>query len=363
MQISPLQTNLDPDKEVLMSIQKLYLELTNKCNLNCAFCYRHSWDEPPLDMPLPLLQKLSNEIIRMGSLKTVVLGGIGEPTCAPLIGEALERFGKYDVTLTTNAVKIDPVLLKLIAKYVNLVMVSIDGFHENFAKIRGTPLDAVLENLQQLTRLKVKNGTSLPQLGIQLVLNSDNASDVFKLVDLVHDLPASFLVISNLLPQTPENAAKILYTRYENKEIKHLFNKLATYSLRKGVQTFLPNYELKTERLCSFMEDNATMVSVSGDIVPCYRLSHTYCEYVFGREKRVLQHTFGNLKDQSLEQIWTNPQYVNFRTTVKNNRYPSCIDCDLADGCEMVQDTRSDCYTNSPSCADCLWTRKIIMCP
>lgn len=346
-----------------MSLQKLYLELTNKCNLNCTMCYRYSWSEILQNMSKELFEKIKKEIREMDRLKSIVLGGIGEPTCAPLIYEAIEELGNYDLILTTNAVKMDDTLLGLIVQYVNLIMVSIDGLHENFSKIRGTNLDLVLNNINKINELKKKAGRNTPYLGIQFVISKNNVDDIFRLIDLASELNVHQLVLSNLLPQMEENADEILYTRYENKIMKDLFDKAYNYSFRKGLNLILPNCELKTERRCNFIEDEATFISASGEIVPCYRLSHTYKEYVFGRKKTVLKHSFGNLHDKSLKEIWESSEYSNFRSVIKNNRYPSCIDCDYAEGCDMVKNTTTDCYTGSPSCADCLWTRKYIICP
>lgn len=346
-----------------MSLRKIYLELTNKCNLNCTICYRRPWTEKPLDMDMKLFRKIKKEIGSMESLKSVVLGGIGEPTCAPLICEAIEELGNYDLTMTTNAVKMDQPLLGAVVKFVDLVMVSIDDLYENFSKIRGTNLDYVLRNIKRINELKEKAGKKTPFIGIQFVISKENADDIFKLIDLAGNLKVNTLVLSNLLPQTKENADKILYTRYDNREVRLLFSKVSNYSFRKGINIMLPNCELKTERRCSFVDDEAAFISASGEVVPCYRLSHSNKEYVFGREKTVIRHSFGSLNEMSLKEIWESKAYNSFRNSVGNNRYPSCIDCDLVDGCDMVKDTTTDCYAGTPSCADCLWNRKFAICP
>lgn len=346
-----------------MLLKKIYLELTNKCNLNCTICYRRSWGEKLLDMNTELFRKIKKEISETESIKSIVLGGIGEPTCAPLICDAIEELGNYDLTLTTNAVNMNETLLSTIVKYVNLAMISVDGLYETYSKIRGTNLDNVINNIKRMNELKEKTKSHTPFIGIQFVITKDNVGDIFKLIDLAGDLKVNILVLSNLLPQTKENADKILYTRYENKEVRQLFNKAMNQCFRKGINIILPNCELKTERRCSFIDDQAAFISASGEIVPCYRLSHSYREYVFGREKAVIMHSFGNMNEKSLREIWESKEYNNFRNIVDNNKYPSCIDCDLVEGCDMVNDTTTDCYTGTPSCGDCLWTRKFVICP
>jgi len=346
-----------------MPLKKIYLELTNRCNMNCAICYRHSWDEKMQDMSSKLFENIRKDIAGIASINSVVLGGIGEPTFAPLIFRAIEELGDFRLILTTNAFYINDDLTHLIVRYVDDVMVSLDGMHDNFKRIRGADLDVIVKNIIKINEFKLSAGRNLPQLGIQFVISRDNMNDIFDVIDLANKFKIHTLVLVNLIPQTKLNADKIIYTRYENKEANLLFKKILSYSGRKGVNVQFPNYELKTERRCSFVDDEAAFVTASGDVVPCYRMAHTYKEYVFGREKTVLKHCFGNVNENSLSDIWNSAEYQSFRDYVRNNRYPSCMDCDLVEGCTIVKDTTTDCYAGTPSCADCLWARKITACP
>lgn len=83
----------------------------------------------------------------------------------------------------------------------------------------------VLANINQLNMLKTKADRLTPVIGIQFVLSRDNAGDIFKLIDLAADSRVEMLAVSHLLPQNEENAPKILYTRYENKEANKCFIK------------------------------------------------------------------------------------------------------------------------------------------
>lgn len=346
-----------------MEIQKLYLELSDRCNLDCTICYRQSWKDTPRDLDVDIYTKLVEEIRQIPTLKTIVIGGIGEPTCAPGFIHVLDELGAYRLILTTNGIDLDRDILNALVDRVDSVVVSIDGMEENFRRIRGRSLDSVTETVRRLQEIKRECNSSRPSVSLQCVLSEDNVGDALALVDMASELKVESLVFSNLMPQTAANKDKILYTRYDNPTMKDLFNRLRIRSFHKGIQLVLPNCELKTERWCSFMEENATFVSADGDVIPCYRLSHSYLEFVFGREKSVCKQSFGNLKDMSLQEIWDSEDYRRYRQHVLNGRYPSCIDCDLVDGCEYVTDSTGDCWGNVPSCADCLWSRRIVICP
>ena len=226
------------------------------------------------------------------------------------------------------------------------------------------PVWIILEsNIKRLNKLKRLNSSKTPIIDVQFVLSSENSDEIFKVMDIARALEANRIIISNIIPQVEANKDSVLYTRYENSEIKNLFQKIMLYGMHRGIRVSLPNYELKTMRNCSFVEDSCAFICSSGDISPCYRFSHEYTEYVLGREKKINKFIFGNIEKDSLKDIWSSEKYVEFRERILNNRYPSCLDCDLVDGCDYVVDTEMDCFGLSPSCGDCLWSRWFTQCP
>ena len=125
----------------------------------------------------------------------------------------------------------------------------------------------------------------------------------------------------------------------------------------------MPKSELKTDRYCKFMETQSAVVRWDGQVSPCYRFLHSYPEYVFGRHKLIDAHSFGSLREQSLLEIWTIPEFMSYRYNVLHGEYASCPDCKWVDGCDIVLRTDMDCLGHAPSCGDCLWRRGITVCP
>lgn len=345
-----------------MSIKKVYLELTNRCNLNCSICYRKAWEYDVYDMQKAALNKAIKQIKDIVTVKEIVLGGIGEPTFAENAEEIMREIRDYHVTLTTNGTLLEGAMAETIVDTVDHVIISMDGMSENFYKIRGFSLDKIIENINTLNQIKHKKASKTPLISFQMVISKTNEADILQLIDLASNLKAYQVILSNLLPATLEDQELILYSRYENNEMNKLFQKIRNYSLRRGLEVKLPAYQLKTERRCRFIEDDATMITASGDVVPCYRFAHEGTEVVYGRQKSIQLHSFGNINHQTLKAIYKSPAYEKYRTVVLNNHYPSCMDCDLADGCDMVRDASTDCYGNAPSCADCLWSRNLVYC-
>ena len=121
--------------------------------------------------------------------------------------------------------------------------------------------------------------------------------------------------------------------------------------------------KLRTERDCKFIKDKTMCINIRGDVSPCYALMHAYTCYIYEREKQMYPCYLGNVNDRPLREIWQKRGYINFRETVEDYKFPSCTDCKGLDGCNYTEDNAMDCWGNSPSCAECLWARRIIACP
>jgi len=345
-----------------MSFEKLYIELTDACNLNCVMCYRHNWPDLGGHMPTAMVDKIIGELGDNPSLKEIVLGGIGEPTVHPAFKEILPRLKDYKVTVTTNGTTIDEAMARLMIRYVDKLVVSIDGSASAYDRIRGFEYHELMKNLQTINRIKKSDRSHTPELQIQMVIAEDNQEDIPSVIEVASKLKASELILSNMIPVTQADAGKILYTRYDNQEIHRYFQGIRPLAYRRGLELRITESRVKTDRVCRFIDFEAMVVNSLGEVTPCYRLMHDGEEVVFGRLKKVEKAVYGRVMEKSLLAIWEDPAYVTFRNMVKGNRYPSCMDCDLVEGCDFVRSTAADCHGNTPSCADCLWSRNIIYC-
>jgi len=309
---------------------------------------------------------IKNQVLGPDGPGTVVLGGIGEPSVSPLFLDALEAFGGLpgrELVVTSNGAGYSDRLVEAAARLVDLLMISIDGMDGTYGRLRGAPLHETVSTIERINEARARAGLPGSNVGVQFVLSRDNAADAGAVVELAADLRAKVVVLSHLLPQTPEQDAAVMYGRTAGDDARKLFAELASKAWRRGLSLQLPRLELKTERYCSFVENDAAVVTADGAVAPCYRLAHAYPEYVLGRRKDVLAHSFGDAAEAPLAAIWDDAAYSGFRHTVFSNRYPSCLDCDLVDGCDLCRDTSADCHAGTPSCADCPWSRGFTLCP
>lgn len=368
--------------------RKLYIELTSRCNLSCTMCYRNTWSDGDVDLDPSLYARLRDEVLASDEVGTIVLGGIGEPSVSPLFEDAVRTFGSgrsgvagssagrgtreqalavsgagRQLVITTNGVNIPSDVVDLMALEAESVVISVDGTDDGYRMVRGSPLEQTLATIDRIHSTRAAAGLPGSNVSIQFVLSRSTMGEAMGVLELAIRLRVRSMIVSHMLPQTAAQTSQVMYGRNALPETVHLFSKMNTMAWRRGMTLILPAMELKTDRWCAFIENDATVLTASGDVAPCYRLAHSYPEYVMGRRKDVAGYSFGRFGSSSLAEIWNTRDYAAFRQMVWTNRYPSCLDCDLVNGCDLVSDTRADCFANTPSCADCPWSRNFTLCP
>jgi tungsten cofactor oxidoreducase radical SAM maturase len=348
-------------------IHKLYIEPTTICNLHCRTCIRNIWEDPIEHMSLETFQNLVAGIHELPELKRVVFTSFGEPFAQPHLLVMIAALREFDlaVTVGTNGLLLRPQTAReLVRLGVDRVVVSIDGGKpETFASVRGTMLSRVIEGIQQLNAAKRQLGSLYPSLQVEFVALTSNVDELEDLAKLAQQLGVSRLLVSHVLPYTPELYAEKLYSYHPVLPFK-----AGGWALQAGAWVMwatvdLPRMHWGAERRCRFVQDNAVVVGWDGGVSPCYALSHNYSYYAIdGLHKQVARYELGNINDQSLAEIWMSEDYVRFRSQVKAFHFPSCPDCDLRESCDLRMQNQG-CWGWNPSCADCLWAQEIVRCP
>lgn len=372
-----------------VSLRKLYLEPTSRCNLKCITCVRQQW--PNLtqdDMDMELFERLLEQMKAFPALELVHLGGFGEPLAHPQALEMIRRLRQagYRVSLNTNGSLVTTeVARELISCGLHAIYFSIDGLDEElFSKIRvNGHLNEVVENIFNLRRLKQEAKSNYPKIGLEFVLMRSNIDQLPLLKKLAREVGAPTVLISNLLPYSEEMYQEVLFeSPGKKRELgagalaplnwnglakDFRFPEPATWpAIEPDYVLFgtirLPRMYWGSSRRCGFVEDSAAVIRWDGAVAPCYALLYAYDYYLDNRKKEVSAHHFGTIDQESLAEIWNKPEYVKFRYRVRNFNFPSCMDCSTNKSCDYT-DANEDCWGNAPSCADCLWSQGIVRCP
>lgn len=344
--------------------RKAYIEVTTRCNLNCAVCIRQVWHDPGGDMAWETFEATVEGLRAFPDLRRVVLGGYGEPLVHPRLPEMLALAATLGVplTVTTNGLLLDEAMARrLLAAPVDWVVLSLDTIHiqaYDGARIAGG-LERVLDNARRLMGLAEKRSGLPLNLGLEFVATRSNREHLPRLRELARDLGASTVLVSHLLPYTEAMCDEILYDSDKPLSLPLSWPVKETGAINWG-RMDLPRMKWGAWRQCRFMLDRALVIGWDGGVSPCYPLMHSYPYYIYGRRKNVSRYVVGKVKEQPLADIWQSEEYVRFRAKVHDFRFMWCVDCGLA--CDYAENNE-DCLGNVPSCADCLWAQGIIRCP
>ena len=343
-------------------IRYLYMEITNRCNLRCEMCFKQYWEDEEGDMDWDLFIKVLDDAEELPELEMVYFGGIGEPTVHPRFMDMVEEVKRrgFALGISTNGFLLTKERARrLVELGVDLIYISLDAIPTQSTTLGHVMPSVTVDRIKLLNEIKREFGTDFPHIGVEVVASKENYQQLPEIARFLAGLHIDTLLVSNLVPIRPEHKDAIVYDG--SVDMKPIVTKLQSIYGKFVIK--LAEFELRTERHCDFIDNKVAIVRWDGEVAPCYRLLHTYPEIVFGREKKVLAHSFGNVKEKSLAEIWTSRDYTWFRFVVENALYPSCTDCPLNNSCSFVNDTEADCWGNTPSCADCLWSRKIVLCP
>lgn len=197
---SNLKIFAHPDK--IAAIQKaarsapVYVRIkpTNACNHHCYYC---SYADQDLGLrskvnardriPWPKLQEIINDLGDMG-VKAVTFSGGGEPLLYPEIAAAMQAIldQGIDLSIISNGQLLQGQIAQVL-KHAKWVRISLDAADaESYARIRRIPLSSfqeVADNIKDFARIKSADC----ELGINFVINHENAGQVYDIAKLVRD--------------------------------------------------------------------------------------------------------------------------------------------------------------------------------
>ena len=368
------------------TLRKVYVEVTSACNLACATCIRHAWDEALGHMPLARFVRLLDGLPGVTQSHrrpiTLSLSGFGEPLIHPdfltLVGLARARGLRAEII--TNGTLLDAALAReLIDLGVSQITVSMDGGDEAaHAAIRGQGREPVVAAVAALVEAR-RRARRRFEIGLAFVATRRNIGSLPGLLAMAHGWDIDFVSVSNVVPHTPEMAAEMLWggaawaasfpdTRWRPRLA------MGRIDLDEGTRPALaalwdraptwppPGADGGPQRNhCRFVHEGMLAVAWDGRVAPCLSLLHTHPEHVNSHWKTVKSHTVGHIDERPLVDIWRDAAYRDFRRHLRAFDFPACFACG---GCPDTDTNDTDCYGSPfPSCGECLWAQGIVLCP
>lgn len=368
-------------------LKRVYVEVTNKCNLTCSTCMRNVWDVEYGHMSDQVFERILSGFDGCAEKPEIFIGGYGEPLSHPrvlyLVKQAKEH--GHRVSLITNGILLTKdVARKLIDLRLDMLWVSLDGASaECYADVRlGDMLPVVLKNLTYLRSMKYQQfGLSLwsgyPKLGIAFVAMRRNIHDLGEVIRLGSRLGAMEFSVSNVLAHDGRLLEENLYMRsldmVAGQEIRPTVHlplmdiQPRTLKALGEVMIDLNQLELTGSFLnrnidqCPFIERGSMAVRWDGKVSPCLPLLYSHRHYLGNRERTSKEYFVGNVCDHDLVSIWNDAKYRELRKRLQDFDFSPCAFCN---SCEMALENVEDCFGNlHPTCGGCLWAQGLIRCP
>lgn len=281
--------------------RKLYLEITNICNIQCSFCPAVERKAASLDMPLieSFFQKVS------GWADRVCLHVMGEPTSHPQFPDFVEKAKQYGLQLeiTTNGLILnDAVKAALLSTSVVQVNFSLQSFFDNFPeKDPGRYLEKIFAFTQQAMSAR-------PDLYINFRLwNIGSADDRDVSEFVLQKIESAFSVQLNRSVDPGFKKSK----RVKDRVYLHFDSRFNWPDISSPV--------LGTQGRCHGTVSHLAVHS-NGDVVPC----------CLDKEATI---KLGNLSKQSLQEIVSSERYLNM---VQGFNSGVLVE-DLCQRCEYIQ--------------------------
>jgi MoaA/NifB/PqqE/SkfB family radical SAM enzyme len=371
-------------------LAKVYIEPTNRCNLQCVTCIRNSWGEPLGEMAPATFARIIEGLRDFPSPPDFLFGGLGEPLSHPDIVEMVRQAKALgsSVELITNGMLLEKSLsMQLIDAGLDTLWVSLDGATpECYGDLRlGALLPEVLANIRAFRNccwtapspISTSAYQIKPEIGIVFVAMKRNIHELPQLLNLATELGATRVLVSNVLPYTEEMNKDILYARslsdmaYKSSIFrldlpKLLIDENTKKSLYLSMQarhsiSLVRSHLWEGNNYCPFIENGATAIIWEGSLSPCLPLLHSHKSYFEGTERSCRRYVVGNINELSIEELWNKPEYLSFRERVQAFEFAPCTYCG---GCTFLWENEKDCLGNPfPTCGACLWAQGIIQCP
>jgi len=296
-----------------MQVQNLLLDFGNACNNHCVFCRAN--------INLRQLLRLG-DIVDFDGLISVAekvdVTGTGEFTIHPDFREIIGRLSAADkpFRLVTNGTTLDESLEEtLLGSSLDSLVVSINSLDRaTYARLCGT--DSLPKVLDSFVRV-ANNPLRKFSLYASFVLTAYNFGELEEFVRFAHRNNAR-LGVMDLTPTIKDYAEGLVVA--DTPGNKGAVEKARRLAAELGVRASLPRLQYRTGpskgpnpellKSCRWPFDSLA-IQPNGDIYPC-----CWCPTVMG-----------NIRKQSMEDIWEGPIYEDLRDCLKRGDPKHCMNC------------------------------------
>jgi len=359
------------DSKKANSLNRIIIEPTNRCNLDCSACLRMLWSEDLGSMSKKVFSKLVADLGEFTPPPDVIFGGYGEPLSHPNILDMIRQLSGigHRVSLITNGTLLTTDLVRsLVEADLGKLWISVDSFHQQAIRSASTEgsHNSILEQLAEI--LRTGNG-KLEEMnpGLAMVLTEDNQATLLDTINQARKLRIRSFFITNLEAYSPAQVNKLPYTPDQLRQPGYWLNAKTnlTEELEK-IQAEDPGLSITgtlttATSNCPFAERGDLVLRWDGEISPCLPLLYDRTTHIGSWEHAQYAFSLGSILNSPLADIWGDQEFAQLRERLLKDEFSPCLSCR---DCWLSEDNLQDCMGyEHPTCGGCLWAHGMVGCP
>lgn len=342
--------------------QALGIKLTNRCNLRCSHCYQWNKDgyhhnmnheEQNQDIDFEIVRKIFKETKKVKS-RLYIWGG--EPLIYKEFTKIIDLLKEdpRETTICTNGILIEKYLNDLAGISENLeFFIGVEGFEEEHDTIRGKGVfKKVFDGINLMTEYRKKD-LFKGKISLHLMINDNMVTKLFRFIRFCEEIGVDMIFLCFPWYISDETSSKM------DDYFKEKFNWLNNYSekIRKSWHSF--KYRLNPDRISDLKKEMRLINEKIWNIRIRYQPLLEFDEienFILGKEKPgqkrskclavsnrmdvnadgsvstchyFSEFTFGNLKNESIANVWSCKDLKKIREIISDGLMPVCSKCNV----------------------------------
>ena len=309
----------------------LVLFPSDRCNLNCFFCYATELRQVGDELDWEVLKRTLEEGVRMG-VKGISFGGGGEPLIYKHFKGILDFIEEHSLNMdivVTNGTAITPDVARRFIKYnLQTMVVSLnETTPERYAQMSQSSVymyEKAMNGIRNIIRAKNETASNC-EIRIQIFVWKENYKRLEEMISSLLETGTDAIYIATIdelpLDQRLNDQEKEELKELIRNVMKKWAHKIQTHFVYEGLDKFvmeeqykfypqaidLPNL-CKTQNRIEYCNIGwySLIITGSGNTFPC-------CQFWTNKDK-----SFGNLNKESLGEIWYGEKARRFRTEMRH---------------------------------------------
>jgi radical SAM protein with 4Fe4S-binding SPASM domain len=297
------------DKPYLTEFQ---IQLTSRCNERCVHCYIPH-ENKICDVDPALFYDVMDQSHEMGLLNIILSGG--EPMLHPQFCDFLRKAKQYDfvVTILSNLTMLnDEIIAEMKATRLSGVQVSLYStkpeVHDSITQMPGS-FEKTTNAIFRLIENDIPLQISCPTM-------KQNKNDYIDVLNWAHDHKVRSMtdyIMMARYDQSSDNLDNRLSLDEVSVLIKNILNNDEAYQddMKIADIAAADERDISEDIVCGVCISSICMVE-NGNVFPCPGWQSYIC---------------GNLREQSLRDIWENSPKVKYLRSLRKKDFPQCVKC------------------------------------